>query len=97
MIVVENYAMETRLKSDARDPQMRQEEDLAFGARGTLEDIRVRYGIDMMMAALRQVAEHFEVDREQLIRGWVKHYGPGFLVESGMSAEDVLGMWDMKR
>ncbi len=97
VVVVNNYAFPCRERSTAKNPVMRCEEDLAFGARGTLEDIRVRYGVETMMMALHQVARHFMVNRNELLEGWVGHYGPTLLVEAGIDVEDVLSWWGTKK
>ena len=85
-------------RSTAQNPAHRAEEDLAFGARDTLEDIRL-HGLEfaarqgrlglwdtwqaLLMDAVKPVARHFQVDADALLEGWVRHYGPGLFAASG--------------
>jgi len=68
-------------RSNATDKKDKYEEDLAFGAREALEEARRWRGVDLMMVALRPIAEHFEVDRGELLGSWARHYGPTLMID----------------
>lgn len=81
-LIVDGVALPCRPKSDAVEQWARREEDLVFGARDTLEDIRRQYGTAAMMQYLPAVAKHFGFHRNDVLREWVKHYGPTLVIDA---------------
>lgn len=90
VIVIEGMAFPARPHSDAPDAQDCAEEDLAFAARDTLEDIRrsrsLPVGFDCWQAffctAAKVVAKHYGVGYDALCEEWARHYGLTVLTEA---------------
>lgn len=88
-LVIDGVAFPVQARSSASHPDDRAAEDLAFGARDTLEDLRAgripsqfqERGITTwqgwMMFCTPHVARHFNVDEHALLEAWVSHYALG--------------------
>jgi hypothetical protein len=91
-LILNGYALPCEPRSNAPDPQDRQEEDLHFGALPTLARLRLARLPAALWARfpdwqsrllwlLPHVARHYEVDEEALLAAWARHYGPGLARE----------------